>query len=90
MSENQNSNDECIQWSLEYLISRGHTLKSPDPEEVQITSWPYVARFAITDGYIYLKQTPPLLTLEYKNIKKLHEQLMVVINVFFYSNYFHS
>ena len=41
---------------------------------MQNSPWSYVARFAASEGYIYLKQTPPALALEAKIIHFLREQ----------------
>ena len=68
------SNKEIIQWSCRYLSSHGYTLKSNLPEIVQNTPWSYVARFATTDGYIYLKHMPALLALEASIIQIFHDQ----------------
>lgn len=68
------SNKAIIQWACEYLSSHGYTLQSNLPETVQDTPWSYVMRFATTDGYIYLKQTPELLALEASIIEILHHQ----------------
>ena len=71
---NDNIYKEIIQWSYKYLSSHGYTLKSNLPENVQNTPWSYVIRFATTDGYIYLKQTPALLALEASIIQILRDQ----------------
>ena len=63
-----------IQWGRDYLLSHGYTLKNDAPEDIQITPWSHVVRFSTSKGYIYLKQTPPLLPLEPKIIKILHDQ----------------
>ena len=67
-------NNEVILWACEYLVSLGYTLKSKQPENVQNTPWSYVARFATTDGFIYLKQTPEKLALEASITQILREQ----------------
>ena len=72
-------NEETIQWASNYLSSHGYSLKSKLPENVQITPWSYVARFSTSDGYIYLKQTPPLLALEASIIRILHDQFHVSV-----------
>jgi hypothetical protein len=77
--ENDNSNKEMIQWSCKSLISQGYILKSNLPENVQTTPWSYVARFATSDGYIYLKHTPKLLALETVIIQILHDQFRLSV-----------
>jgi hypothetical protein len=64
-----------IKWAYEFLSSHGYPLKSNTPEIVQNTPWSYVARFAVTEGYIYLKHTPEQLALEARIIQFLREQL---------------
>lgn len=54
---------KIIKWAEEILLSQGYIIKSP-PEDVQITPWSKVKRFLTSDGYIYLKQMPPQLSLE--------------------------
>jgi hypothetical protein len=71
---NGNRNNEIIQWSCKYLSSHGYTLKSNPPEIVQDTPWSYIVRFATSEGYIYLKQTPKLLALEAPITRILHDQ----------------
>lgn len=65
---------KIIQWACQFLSTHGYTLKSHLPDDVQNTPWSYVARFATSDGYIYLKHTPKLLALETKIIKVLHDK----------------
>ena len=65
---------EIIQWSCNSISFLGYTLKSNQPEKVLITLWSYVVRFETSDGYIYLKHTPPLIALEATIIQILHDQ----------------
>lgn len=67
-------NKEIIQWACKYLSSHGYTLKNSRPESVQETPWSYVARYATSDGYIYLKHTPALLALEATITQTLRDQ----------------
>ena len=71
---NKNLNEEIIQWGCNYLASHRYRLKSTQPEHVQNTPWSYVVRFITSDGYIYLKHTPPLLALEPLITNILHDQ----------------
>ena len=57
---------EVIQWGEHTLRFLGYTLKSNLPENVLNTPWSYVVRFETSDGYIYLKHTPELFSLEPK------------------------
>ncbi|HAT1797973.1 TPA: aminoglycoside phosphotransferase family protein [Legionella pneumophila] len=67
-------NKEIIQWGCQFLASHGYKLKNNLPETVQDTPWSYVARFATSDGYIYLKHTPEQLALEATIIQTLRDQ----------------
>ena len=79
MTENNNLNKEIIQWGWKTLLSQGYTLKRNLPESVQNTPWSYVVRFATSDGYIYLKHTPPLLALEATITQILHDQFHAAV-----------
>ncbi|WP_133129001.1 phosphotransferase [Legionella nagasakiensis] len=69
-----NINIEAIQWASRLLTSLGYTLKTDLPEKVQHTHWSYVVRFKTSEGYVYLKQTPPAIALEARISQVLHEQ----------------
>jgi len=68
-----------IQWSLRQLSTLGYTLKHNQPETIQNTPWSYVARFATSDGTIYLKQTPELLALEAPITQILYNQFNAAV-----------
>ncbi len=72
MTQN-NVHQEITQWGYEYLLSHGYTLKSNSPEKVQNTPWSYVIRFGTSEGYIYLKHTPYLLSIEADIIQLLRD-----------------
>lgn len=74
VKENDKLNREVIQWGRNYLASHRYILKNTQPEHVQNTPWSYVVRFITSDGYIYLKHTPPLLALEPVITNILHDQ----------------
>ncbi len=74
MLENDNLNKEILQWSCKSIASLGYTLKSNQPEKILATLWSYVGRFETSDGYIYLKHTPPLIALEAIIIQVLRDQ----------------
>lgn len=75
-----------IQWSCEYLLSHGYTLRSDSPESVQNTPWSYVVRFVTSKGYIYLKHTPHLLALEANILQMLHDHSCPVAEVIAYNS----
>jgi len=62
-----------LQWAEDSLLSHGYTIKAR-PEDVQTTPWSCVKRFLTSDGYIYLKQTPPGLSLEPAITQILYDQ----------------
>jgi hypothetical protein len=62
-----------IQWAEEYLLSNGFILIEP-PEHVRTMPWSSVTRFITSAGYIYLKQTPPALSLEPLITQILHDR----------------
>lgn len=74
VTENNDLIITIIQWGHQYLLTHGYTLRSPLPENVKNTPWSYLARFNTTDGYIYLKHTPPLIALESRIIQILYAQ----------------
>jgi hypothetical protein len=63
-----------LEWAYQYLASHGYQLESNEPEEVLSTPWSHVMRFATSDGYIYLKNTPSELALEADIIQMLRKQ----------------
>jgi hypothetical protein len=77
--ENGNLHKEIIQWACSCLKSLGYTLKSNLPENMLNTPWSYVARFATSDGYIYLKHTPELIALEASIIQNLHDKFHAAV-----------
>jgi hypothetical protein len=56
-------NMNIFEWAKEYLSTNGFTVTEP-PEHVRTTPWSSVTRFITSNGYVYLKQTPPSLSLE--------------------------
>ncbi len=74
ISESDNLNQAVIQWGYQYLLSHGYMVKSNLPENVINTPWSYVVRFSTSDGDIYLKHTPALLSLEAPIISILETQ----------------
>jgi hypothetical protein len=65
--------DKISHWASTVLIGKGYQLQSA-PEIVQQTPWSSVRRLPTADGDIYLKQTPPLLSLEPELIQILRTQ----------------
>ena len=67
------STKPIVSWAVNYLMSSGYIINNP-PETVQTTPWSSVTRFLTSNGYIYLKQTPPALSLEPDVTKILYDQ----------------
>lgn len=84
--ENNDLNRKAIQWACKVLKSIGYTLKANSPENVQHTHWSYVVCFETTEGYIYLKQTPPLIAIEAKIIQTLHDKFHASVPTVIASN----
>lgn len=63
-----------IQWGYEYLLSHKYVLNNDLPETLKDTPWSYLIRFETSDGYIYLKHTPPQIALEATIINILRDQ----------------
>ena len=78
--------NDIIQWGLDYLSSHGYTLKSNQPEDVQIRPWSYVIRYSTSKGFVYLKQTPKLISLEAAITKILYDQFDAPVSEVIASN----
>lgn len=59
-----NLNQGIMSWVSQSLSSHGYILKNSQPESVLDTPWSSIVRFVTSQGYVYLKKTPPLLALE--------------------------
>ena len=55
----------------------GYKLKSKKPENILNTPWSYIIRFETSDGLIYLKQTPELISLEAEIINILADKFNI-------------
>jgi hypothetical protein len=71
---NSDLKKKIVQWGQEQLTTLGYTLKNIHPEKVLDTPWSYLVRFETSDGYVYLKHTPEMFSLEPTIIKILDEQ----------------
>lgn len=76
-----NLNQELVQWAHQYLSSHGYTVISDTPEHVLDTPWSSLVRFATSQGYVYLKQTPALLDLEAPIIQILHTEFQASVPI---------
>lgn len=65
---------EMMQWADEYFSSHAYVIIKPS-ELIQKTPWSSVTRFSTDKGFIFLKQTPPALSLEPAVTKILYNQL---------------
>lgn len=62
-----------IHWAITTLKNHGYHIQKAS-EQVQCTPWSEVCRFTTDQGLVYLKMTPPALSLEANIITLLHEQ----------------
>lgn len=62
-----------IIWALNTLQRLGYVIQNPSPEVILQTPWSHVYRFDTDQGYYYLKQVPPGLSLEPQVIHLLRE-----------------
>ena len=75
-----------LKWATDFLISKGCSLQH-SPEIVLETPWSSVIRFSTSKSDVYLKQTPPAISLEPKVIQLLANQfhasvpIVIAINV---------
>jgi hypothetical protein len=77
--EDESLKKKIVEWGCQHLTSLGYTLNNNLPETVQNTPWSYVVRFATSDGYIYLKNTPALLALEAPITQILHDEFHAAV-----------
>lgn len=64
---------KIVQWGQDYLLSKGYIINKPQ-ELILETPWSRVIRFLTMDGYIYLKQIVPILSVEPLIINILYEK----------------
>lgn len=74
-----------IQWTTDYLTSKGHSLLA-SPEIVVETPWSNVIRFSTSQEDVYLKETPPSLFLEPKILQLLRNKLHASVALVLASN----
>ena len=79
---------EMMQWADEYLSSHHYTITKPS-EIVQKMPWSSVTRFSTNKGFVYLKQTPPALSLEPAITKILYDKLHANVPLVIASNEAH-
>ncbi|MHB1948215.1 MAG: aminoglycoside phosphotransferase family protein [Gammaproteobacteria bacterium] len=72
-----------ILWANKKLDEMGYTILNPSPKLIQNTQWSEVTRFETDKGFIFLKLTPPNLSIEIKIIdilqKKFHASVPTLI-----------
>lgn len=71
--------NHVTQWGCEYLLSHNYILNNDLPETMKDTPWSYLIRFETSDGYIYLKHTPPQIALEATIINILRDQFHLFV-----------
>ena len=67
-----------LKWATDCLTSQSYALQRP-PEIVVKTPWSTVIRFSSSKGNVYLKQTPPAISLEPKIIQLLRDQFQASV-----------
>ena len=73
--------DAQIEWSINVLNAAGFSLEDNSPETIQDTPWSNVCRFRTDKGYVYLKATPPALSIEPNVIQLLRHKFHVSVPV---------
>lgn len=63
-----------IDWAEKSLLSKGYRLRAPS-EAVLTTPWSNIIRFPTSKGYIYLKKSPPAISVEPRIIQVMADQL---------------
>jgi hypothetical protein len=76
---------QITSWAKEVLLSKGYSL-SVLPEVVQATPWSSVTKFTTSNGIVYLKQTPPALSLEADVIQILRNEFNASVSVIIVAN----
>lgn len=71
-------NTEIFKWATDCLISKGYSPQH-SPEIIFETPWSTVIRFSTAKEDIYLKQTPPSISLEPKIIQLLANQVCACV-----------
>jgi len=72
--------EQITNWAKEVLLSKGCSLNAL-PEIIQTTPWSSVTKFTTSNGSVYLKQTPPALSLEAEIIQILHNEFNASVPV---------
>jgi aminoglycoside/choline kinase family phosphotransferase len=71
---------EIMQWADDYFSTNGYVMTGA-PDIIEKTPWSSVTRFSTNKGLVFLKQTPPALSLEPAVTKLLHDQLHASVPV---------
>jgi hypothetical protein len=79
------NSSKSTKWAEEFIISLGYIITNL-PQDVQTTPWSTIKRFLTSDGYFYLKQTPPALSLEPDIIQILRDQFHANVPILIGSN----
>lgn len=72
--------EQLTEWTNKSLLANRYQLLG-SLEEVQMTAWSSVRRILTTKGYVYLKKTPNLLSLEPVIIQMLHNKFHVNVPI---------
>jgi len=76
---------QITSWAKGMLLSEGYSLNAL-PEVIQATPWSSVTKFITSNGYVYLKQTPPALSLEADIIQILYNEFNASVPIIIATN----
>lgn len=77
--------EKIYEWAKSSLLQKEYEILGSF-EDVQATAWSSVSRILTSSGYVYLKETPPLLALEPKIIRILHDKLQAAVPIIIDAN----
>jgi len=72
--------EKINEWAIHSLLQKEYKLLG-NFEDVQTTAWSSVSRILTSSGYVFLKQTPPLLGLEPIIIQILHNKFQATVPI---------
>lgn len=75
-----NNQTQIIEWGTDYLTSKGYSIQQ-SAFIVLATPWSTVIRFSTSTGYLYLKQSPPAISIEAKIFQILALELQASVPV---------
>ena len=79
-------NNSHILWAINILNDKGYHIHSDIPDIVQDNPWSVVYQFKTDQGFIFLKKTPPSLSIEPEVINVLHREFQANVPVIIAGN----